>query len=389
LKIPAQSLKNVFVSENTVKNTGKTVSGIPAAIPVKPVSVPAKPVILPSPSNPPVPSIIPNIPPNIMDLFSSLKLPPDNLSRSIIAFAHFFSLPLEPKYLNSFRKESLNLPWKGPVHREAAVLGKAAASGKGLKFDKKALNEYASAIEGSIKSFSGKNNDEPETARQLKEKENPEQQDEDSGESKDSRQENSESSDMAGGNFQNNARQEKQDKKPQGQFSGNVVKQQLTEILKNRPMLDLINRFPGKNGRWIVIPFSFDQKDFEFNVSLRILLSSSGRFPGKPAAVERLTADITVKMKGKTEESQNKEETQRQWYISLERKKPVLADEVLLSEYQVKLFSALHSPKEKEKLRNALAKALGMPIAQVEITEKPVLFSDCRDEHLRTVDEEV
>ena len=375
MKISSEPQKNAFVSENSVKNIDR--AGRDSAAMGKPAAVSARPV-LPAGSS------------NLPDLISSLKLPQDNLSRSIIAFARFFLIPLESKYLNLLRKEALNLTGKNAPHQEAAALAKTAASDKGLKLDKKALTEYASAIEASIKSFTGKNTEGTHADRQVKEKEDGYK-----GDKGDSRgnDEANEHNDLGGGSFQNNAGQEKQQKKPPEQFSGEIIRQQMTETLKDRPMLDLINRIPGKKGRWIVVPFSFNQKEFEFNVSLRILLysESNGKFLDREAVTERLTADITVKrIKG----TEAKREWQRRWFISLERPKPVLevcSDETFVTDSRVRVYSetAERSPGNKKKFRKELAKALGLPLERIEITEKPVLFADCREDHLRTVDEEV
>ena len=144
LKIPPESSKNTFIPEKTAKNSGRAEqsSAIIAKEAAKPAAIPVKPVVIPG-----------NTAGNLSNLLSSLKLPQDNLSRSIIAFSRFFSLPLESKLLHSIRSSALSA---GVPHREAAALAQAAVSDKGLKLDKKALGEYAAAIGGSAGSFTEK-----------------------------------------------------------------------------------------------------------------------------------------------------------------------------------------------------------------------------------------
>ena len=399
MKIPSEQQKTVFNPDKPAKNTDTTVRSSanlakPAAAPN---STPAKPAALPVKAAA-----------NQADLISLFKLPRDNLSRSTIAFARFFSLPLESKFLNSLRKEALSLPGKGMAFREAVLLGSAAAADKGLKLDKKALGEYAAAIEGIIKNLSGKSPEEPPgvsartESRRIKDREGGEQGQEHEADDG-SRQENDSQSGMAGDGFRDNNpgnRQDRhtlyqQDKDLKNHISGGILEDHITDILGNRPMLDLINRIPGKNGRWVVIPFSFEQKGFEFSVSLRILLLDNN-VPSAESAV-RLTADIFVKKGGEDTASSAEGGKQKYWFISLENPKSALAahsgaaDEAFLSGCRVKVYSetAVRSPSEGKRQKRELAKALNIPFDSVEIIEKPLLFADSRDDHLPTVDEEV
>ena len=233
MKIPAESQKKAVIPEKTVKNTNRAVQGSAGsarqtAIPANPARPPVKP--LPADSS-------------LVNLLSSLKLPQDKLSRSIVAFARFFSLPLEPKYLNSLRRAALGA---GARRTEAAVLGNAAAADKGLKLDKKALAEYAAAIEGSMRGFTGKSGEGPDINRLPGHRENGGQQGgggQQDGAGDDSRQE--------GGNLGGNAGQERQSNERQEQLSEDSIRQKLTETLNERPMLDLINRIPGNGLQYL------------------------------------------------------------------------------------------------------------------------------------------
>jgi hypothetical protein len=56
-----------------------------------------------------------------------------------------------------------------------------------------------------------------------------------------------------------------------------ALRKNLEALPARRPLLDLLNRLPGKNGqRWIVFPFSFSSGGVAFKVSLRILLNDTG-----------------------------------------------------------------------------------------------------------------
>ena len=385
MKIPAESSKNTFIPEKTAKNTGRAVQSSVniTTEAAKLATVQGKPSALSG-----------NTAENLTNLLSALKLPQDNLSRSIIAFARYFSLPLDSKFLASLRREALNLPGGGAAAREAVVLGAAAALDKGIKLDKKALAEYAAAIEGSMKSFTGKSQAEtPVNPAKPEDRHNDGEGGGQSGQGNSPGTEGGGShreGEHGGHGFLNNG--QKQQENPQKQITGGNLQRQVTEILKDRHLLDMINRIPGKKGRWIVIPFSFYQKSFEFNVSLRILLSDTEKFSGKPAVAERLAVDIAVKRKaGETE-------GEARWFICLERPKSAPAEETAAfsPESRVKVFSETETRSakgkgrfNKEQLRREAAKALNMPLEQVEIMEKPLLFADSREDILRLVNEEV
>ena len=314
-------------------------------------------------------------------LLSSLKLPQDNLSRSIIAFARFFSLPLDAKLLNAIRREVF-----GP-RRESAALGAAAAEGKGIKLGKKALNEYAAAIEGSIKSFAG----ERHTAehRQVNDRDNSSSAEHESSPPSDegTGTGNSQSGGEGGSFRDGNHQKENPDNQPMQQ---DQLRRQITEILEKKPLLDLINRIPGKNGRWIVVPFSFSEGGLEFTVSLRLLLKKKFPFINGDEVYERLAADIQVYGAGHPDKKNH-------WLITLEKAGPERQSRAELSVFSEPVtptgaesaVSVQRTTADKKQLSEELAKALGISPDRVSVRDRYFLFADSRDDLLLTVDEKV
>jgi len=375
------------------------------------------------------------VPAGSADLASLLKLPPDNLSRSLIAFARFFGLSLDPKFLATLRRDALGAALLGTTgqeaaapgvaSKEAAALGAAAAADKGIKLGEKALREYAAAIQGRPESFVRTDS----TDTQASEKSRGDE----------SSQLLSETDpDGHGGNHgapqdesddQNGRRASHQDTKAQGKsheasvqtspgfLDGSAPELQcrITEILEERPLLDLINRIPGKNGRWIVIPFSFCEDNVEFAVSLHILTKGERSWPclhGHDRASEEpkgtkypssviegssisadslvsgnLNADIRVSRSGRE---------QTRWLFSLEK-----AEDGIRAELGVLSASGPWnvSAAEKERVRQELAAALDVPLDRVSIRaperddgpfrESAFLFAEARENSLRSVNEEV
>jgi hypothetical protein len=56
---------------------------------------------------------------------------------------------------------------------------------------------------------------------------------------------------------------------------------------------------------------------------------------------------------------------------------------------RVSIFTEARTQAEQNRLRRDLAKALNLPVDNVKWQNKPLLFADSRDDHLRFVDEEV
>ncbi|GHV85459.1 hypothetical protein AGMMS50230_10670 [Spirochaetia bacterium] len=324
---------------------------------------------------------------NLANLITSLKLPEDKLSRSIIAFARFFSLPLEPKALYTLRQAAL-----GPGRKwgEAAALAAAAAADKGIQLEENALAEYAAAIDP-------RPSNERETAKQANK---------DFSGNRCSPEENQSKGDgETGGNSGGGTDSFGGEGNPdspggQGGQSGQgggsdhggrpgkrAVSLQHTAkaILGEKPLLDLINRIPGKNSRWVVIPLSFTQEALVFTVSLRILLPGNLAFSG----FERISADIKVSPCTGTSgpAAPNEQEGERRWLITLEWSRQALAGA------ELSLFSGTKARSftraEKERLGAELAKTLGLPPDRVFIRDEAQLFNDSRKDHLRSIDETV
>jgi hypothetical protein len=307
-------------------------------------------------------------------LLSSLKLPQDSLSRSIIAFARFFSLPLEPKLLASIRRDALGA--KQGVGREASALGAAAATDKGIKLGEKALGEYATAIEGSLKSFIREEQGHSPVQPENHDSEDPQDQDSPAGDGSEDNKNN--------GSLRDNRHRDQKKKNPSSlndvppAANNKEIQGHILDILQKRPLLDLINRIPGKNGQWIVVPFSFCENGYEFSVALRIFIHVDSLLSVAGSLVfERLYADIKVT---------RLDWEQRHWLVLLENTGRDKRAELSVSSSSGPWN---FSPWEKKRVRQELAAALGIPFDKVSIVEAPPLFADSRDDILSSVDEEV
>jgi len=196
------------------------------------------------------------MPRSISSLISAAGLPADKLSASIISFARFFSLPLKPELLKNIRQQAFeaapnaSLPEPTPAeeegepksglvfkNREALSLAAAAAEGKGVELQPKGLEAYAQAVD-------------PDWRRQ----------DGEQGEQRGKRKrEDSEKGEVP--------------LQKTGAISAASVEKMALEGAGKEPLLEILNRLPGKDGkRWVVLPFGFSENGREFKVSLRILL---------------------------------------------------------------------------------------------------------------------
>jgi len=198
-------------------------------------------------------------------LAAAAGLPQDKLSASIVTFARFFSLPLKPEMLSAIRRQSFSpqgasqsTPLRSVVSsasqqisaasseakdtsgsmaaktREALSLSAAAAESKGVELHPKALEIYAEAVD-------------PEwQKRQNSGGQKKRQRDKD---------------------------QNEKERIKTVSITAPALERTLLQSVQNDPLLDILNKLPGKNGqRWIVFPFDFPQDDPEFKVSMRILL---------------------------------------------------------------------------------------------------------------------
>jgi hypothetical protein len=360
-----------FTADSLQGKPGKVLSNLPGLTQTKPDIQ----------DNPPIKQMPPGSLPGKADadLVSLLKLPQDNLSRAIVAYARLFSLPLEPKLLAALRREALGSRAAG---REAAALGAAAAADKGIKLSGRALAEYAAAIEGV--SFAQEDTaavpvsaDEPQNAGHRSSPPEDSQADDtaeqESGQEPDSQDAGNGNDSRNSGGFRDNGNLQEDSKE---------LQRRITEILEKRPFLDLINRIPGKNGRWIVVPFSFKKDGLDFTVSLRILINKE---TGKALVSGRLNADIKVSRSGRE---------QRRWLVTLERPEEdteVGAELSVFSGSGPRRFSAV----EKKQIRLELAAALDVPLDKVSIREADLtgeaipIFAGSGESALKSVNEEV
>jgi hypothetical protein len=213
-------------------------------------------------SAPPSPVASAAVSRSIPALIAAAGLPADKLSASIVSFARFFSLPLKPELMVAIRRQALSSssaltqaeeakprakPQAKPQaaettpglktaaqDREALSLAAAAAESKGLELHPQGLENFAEAIdpdwqkrqeEGGQRRRRNKNHDEKENFPKADE------------------------------------------------IAASGVKEMALKYVEKDPLLDILNRLPGKNGqRWMVFPFSFSEGGRIFNVSLRILL---------------------------------------------------------------------------------------------------------------------
>jgi len=204
-------------------------------------------------------SVTQTVPRSVSSLISAAGLPGDKLSASIISFARFFSLPLKPELLKNIRQQAFeaapnaSLPEPVPAaedsepkpgivfkNREALSLAAAAAEGKGVELQPKGLEAYAQAVD-------------PDWRRQ----------DGEQGEQRGKRKrEDSEKGEVP---LQKTAA-----------LGAASVEKMALEGAGKEPLLEILNRLPGKDGkRWVVLPFDFSDSGREFKVSLRILLAAS------------------------------------------------------------------------------------------------------------------
>ena len=215
-------------------------------------------------------------------LIKQSGLPIDRLSASIISFARFFSLPLNPAFLANIRRMVLaasNPSAQGGTaaaaaeaagtvaapagdaaatgaaseaaaagaaeilanQREALSFAALAAADKGLELTTEGLEEYAAAIDGEGRE--GRNNHNYEES----------------------------------GKKENSGKNTEKQTSPPVSFpsipSEILMSERFLESQENTPLLALLNRLPGKNGqRWMVFPFNFSENGILFRVILKIML---------------------------------------------------------------------------------------------------------------------
>jgi hypothetical protein len=282
-------------------------------------------------------------------LASAAGLPQDKLSASIVTFARFFSLPLKPEMLSAIRRQAFS-PQNAPPSassqsaaspeakdtsgstaakvREALSLSAAAAESKGVELQQKALEAYAEAVD-------------PE----LQKRQN-------SGEQKKKRRD-----------------KDQNEKLKTSPITASALEKTVLQSVQNNPLLDILNKLPGKNGqRWIVLPFNFPQDDPEYRVSMRILLDE--QTPNRAAC---MALDIAENA-----------DTGRRWMFMLEsaNDKPVRLTCYLRHEFP---------PTAQSRLKRELSSLLQIPSERVSVKNSEDSFpcESERGEQLPSIDEAV
>jgi hypothetical protein len=280
-------------------------------------------------------------------LAAASGLPQDKLSASIVTFARFFSLPLKPEMLSAIRRQAFS-PQSAPPPvpqqvssgstsaqesslaaktREALSLSAAAAESKGVELHPKALEAYAQAVDPE---WQKKQNSGGQKKRRDKD-------------------------------------QNEKEKTPP--VTAYALEKTLLQSAQNNPLLDILNKLPGKNGqRWIVLPFDFPQDGGEYRVSMRILLDE--QISNRASC---MALDIAENA-----------DTGRRWMFMLEsaNDKPVK-----LSCY----ISPDLSPVTQTRLKRELSSLLEIPLERVFIKNSAESFpcESGKSEQLSSIDEAV
>jgi hypothetical protein len=222
-------------------------------------------------------------------------LPSDKLSASIVSFARFFSLPIKPELMAAIRHQALPSTMTMPSataqspetvtqNRETLSLAAAAAQDKGVELSPKGLETFAGTIDPDWqKRDSGRRN--PHGRREREKK---------------------------AGNTINDGETSSAAKAASYPMSASSLRDMILETAEKEPLLAILNKLPGKNGRrWIVLPFDLNESGREFRVSLRILLEGENPAESCP---KRMVVDIVENCEG---------QSARRWLFVPVRKSPV------------------------------------------------------------------
>ena len=278
-------------------------------------------------------------------------LPQDKLSSSIVSFARFFSLSLKPQVLADIRRQVFLVQGQTLTQtavltqqaaqpaahtgtdqsifkmREAISLSAAAAESKGVELLPKGLESYAEAAD-------------PDLRRQNREQKQKKQ---------------------------DREQTEKEEIKTNS-ISANNIKKSAYDYLDKNPLIDILNKLPGKNGkRWVVFPFDFKTNDMEYMVSVRVLLDDN-RNINKTVC---LAMDIAEK---------NNQHNRWLFYMESVNEKPIKLFVYLQDEIPAKMHL-----KYKEKL----SQELDIPQKQIFIKIREESFPYEADSGFSSIDEAV
>jgi hypothetical protein len=298
-------------------------------------------------------------------LISSVKLPVDKLSASIVLFARFFSLPLKHEILSSIRRQAL-MPQDSVIdqteknkseitkseslkqaeesagdsalkniiekNRQAFSLAATATESKGAELDTKGLELYANAIDPDLE-----------------------------------KRQNS-----GGHDGQKNKKQDQQNNEDENINSGpinvNTLKKIVLESEEQNTLLYILNRIPCKDGkRWIVLPFNINENGKEYRVSLRILSDTLKR-------VSLMTLDII-----------ETGDLEKRSIFTLK------AVDGIINTLNIYMQPEL-PPKAKHQLEKELSGLLNIPVSRVSVRKSNDSFPlelGNEDELFRSIDEAV
>jgi hypothetical protein len=305
---------------------------------------------------------------SVSSLISAAGLPADRLSASIISFARFFSLPLKPELLKNIRQQTFeaapnaSLPEPVPVaekgepkfgiifkNREALSLAAAAAEGKGVELQPKGLEAYAQAVD-------------PDWRRQ-----------------------DSEQGEQRGKWKREDSEKEEVLLQKTAALSAAGVEKMALEGAGKDPLLAILNRLPGKDGKhWVVLPFDFSDSGREFKVSLRILLET-GKTANRADCMALDIASRDIEENGKTEK--------RRLFVL----EPANRLSVWLQEGNLRPAGSVEvqpeiSKKERTELARELSALTGIAPECIFIKTKTEAFpfeADFGNDLLRSIDEAV
>jgi hypothetical protein len=344
------------------KTTGTTAGKTAPEPPVR--NAAAKPQAAKSSASvPPAPVHSTAVPRSASALIAAAGLPVDKLSASIISFSRFFSLPLKPELMAAMRRQAVaqpsavqadavknalaeNAPTQNATDsattakiREALSLAAAAAESKGVELHPKGLEAFAEAID-------------PDWQKR-----------EDSG-------------GHGQRGRQNKDQQQEEENAPDKTvpITAAALKQMALESAEKNPLLAILNQLPGKNGgRWIVLPFSFEEGGREFKVSLRILLEAD-QSPNRAACMAATCVAVDIA------------ESERRWLFSLEAANGLPAKKLAVY-LQPELPPKAHAPLARE-----LSDLLGIPLERISVRNRTEPFpceSGGADDLLRSINEAV
>ena len=281
-------------------------------------------------------SLPPVSPRSISSLITAAGLPSDKLSASIVSFARFFSLPLKPELMAAIRRQAFApLPQQtqptaentsgasAAKNREALSLAATAAESKGVELNPKGLEAFAEAVD-------------PDWQK---------------------RQE-SESRRRGRRNKNENEREDEKTQSKTGAITADGLKELALESAEKASLLAILNRLPGKNGRWIVLPFSFSENGRDFSVSLRILLETE-QFSSNAVC---MALDI----------AENAESSEKRWLFVMETASGS-AQKLSLNRLTVHIQPELPSASLPSFIRE-LSQALNIPVGRVSVKNRKEPF---------------